>query len=336
MGGSITQLGAFTQLTEQAILQQIAQQGFATTGNVYYLDPVNGNDANNGLSPATQPGGVGPVQSLPVGYALLAEGHNDVLVLIGNGLSTGTARIHATFTWAKDAAHLVGICSPSVYSQRARIAPGTSDTAFANFFVVSGNGCHFANIQWFQGFGTGVAAEICLSVSGSRNVFSNCAISGMGDATGAASATSRNLVITGPGGENLFDGCSIGLDTVSRTNDNASVEFKAGTPRNVFRKCVFPAYAGDAGELFLYTAAADAMDRFQFFDDCAFLNAVNSGATTMTTAITLAASSGGGVVMNNCTCVGCTHLSDSGSTGMIWVTGPAANAGAFVAVAPTG
>ena len=78
----------------------------ATTGNVFYCDPVNGLDTNNGQVPASGGvAGVGPVQSLAAGYALLRYGYNDVLVLIGNGQSSGSAHIHATFTWSKNAAH---------------------------------------------------------------------------------------------------------------------------------------------------------------------------------------------------------------------------------------
>src|SRR5208337_4004883 len=115
-----TPLGAFTNQTVAAINAALAQAGLAaTTGNVFYLDPVNGLDTNDGASPnAVQlSGGHGPVQTLQAGYNLLRNGYNDVLVLIGNGQSSGSARI-TSFTWSKNAAHLVGVCAPSAVSQR--------------------------------------------------------------------------------------------------------------------------------------------------------------------------------------------------------------------------
>ena len=113
----ITQFGAFTPTTANLIQQAIAGAGFGTTGNIYYLDPVNGLDTNNGLldTPVGQ-SGQGPVQTLAAGYALLRSGYNDVLVLIGNGQASGSARINS-FTWAKNAAHLMGVCAPSAVSQ---------------------------------------------------------------------------------------------------------------------------------------------------------------------------------------------------------------------------
>lgn len=198
----IVNYGAFTIQAAQLIQNAINQRGFGVTGNVYYCDPVNGLDTNNGQLPAS--GGVagqGPVATLAAGYALLRSGFNDALVLIGNGQSTGSARI-TTFTWSKNAAHLFGVCAPSAVSQRARIAfPTTSGlTVTANFFTVSGNGCLFSNLSWFQGAGagqTGIAAAICMTVSGQRNAFINCDFEGMGDTTASADAGSRNLLLSG-------------------------------------------------------------------------------------------------------------------------------------------
>lgn len=323
---SLGPFGAYTPQAATAIQHAIAQAGFGTTGNIYYLDPLNGVDGSSGLNPATIPGqtGTGPVQSLASGYALLREGKNDVLVLIGNGLTTATARLHASFTWSKNAAHLIGICSGSFQSQRARIAPSPTDTAFANFFTVSGNGCFFANVQFFHGFNTGVAAEICMTVTGARNVFRNCSIDGMGDTSasaGAASATSRNLKISA--GENLFQHCSIGIDTIVRSTTNFSLEFTGGAARNVFEDCVFAADVSSAGAGFILTAGAAAIDRYTLFKNCGFFNAIGSGATTITGVATLAASSGGILIMQNSWSVGSTKWgADATSLAQVLLTVP--------------
>lgn len=324
--------GALTVPVLNAISQALAQAGIFTTGKIFYLDPKNGNDLWTGTAATNQGAGVGPVKTLSAGYALLSSGNNDVLVLIGDGTTSATARLSATFTWSKNAAHFIGICSPSVVSQRARIAPTSGATAFANFFVVSGNGCYFANLQWFQGFGTGTAAEIAMTVSGTRNTFRNCHFAGMGDAASAADAGSRNLLVSA--GENFFQHCAIGIDTVSRTNGNASLEISGNAARNVFEDCLFAMDAGSNAEFHFLAAAAAAIDRYTLFKNCAFINAIQSGATGLTGGFKLAASAGGMVVLQNCYSVGATNWgADATSKGQIYLSTPiTTNAGGLATV----
>lgn len=321
----ITNFGAFTQLTAKVIAQAIAEGGLGTTGKIFYLDPANGLDNNNGQQPVATPGqiGTGPVQTLAAGYALLTSGNNDVLVLIGNGTTTATARLTALFTWAKNAAHLVGICSGSRFSMRARIAPTTTVTAFKSMFTVSGNGCYFSNIEFFNGFGTGTTAQICMNITGNRNVFNNCQISGMGDTTSAGDAGSRSIVIST--GENYFNHCVIGLDTIVRTALNASIEFKTGAARNVFENCIFPVLASTAAAgLVVIGAATSVIDRITLFKQCCFWNAAAfSGGAAATGVIKLLASAGGAILLQDCTEYGFTDWGyDAASKLQILVSGP--------------
>lgn len=311
----IVNFGAFTPAVAQLIQNAITAQGFGVTGKIYYLDPVNGLDTNNGQLPAPSgAAGQGPVATLAAGYALLRSGYNDALVLIGNGAASGSARI-TSFTWAKNAAHLFGICAPSAVSQRARIAnPTTSGlTITANFFTVSGNGCLFSNLSWFQGAGagqTGIAAAICMTVSGQRNAFLNCDIEGMGDTTAATDAGSRNLKVTG--GENYFGHCNIGLDTVTRTAANASVEFASGTARTLFENCTFPFLSGDGATLGVLVTGASAMDRWQLFKNCVFVNCIKSGGSAMTVLASITnASPGGLLAYHQCILIGITKFGDT-------------------------
>lgn len=334
----ITNFGAFTSLAAQQIANALASQGFATTGKVFYLDPKNGNDLNNGQQAVATPGqqGTGPVATLAAGYALLTSGNNDVLVLIGDGTTTATARLSAGFTWSKNAAHFVGICSGSRVSQRARIAPTAAVAGFANFFTLSGNGCYFSNLQFFQGFNTGVAAEICMTVSGSRNVFNNVSIDGMGDTSasaGAADTGSRNLLLSGA--ENFFLNCSIGLDTVVRSVANYSVQLTGNVARNIFEGCLFAQDASASTASAIYTAAAAAIDRYTLFKNCSFINAIASGGTSVTGVCTLAASSGGMLVFQNTWSVGFGNFgADATSKAQIYAASPiSTNAGGLATVA---
>ena len=322
-----TPVGAFTNVTVAAINAALAQAGFSTTGNVFYCDPVNGLDTNDGQTSNAVPlsGGHGPVQTLGAGYALLRNGFNDILVLIGNGQSSGSARLAAGFTWAKNAAHLIGICAPSAVSQRARIAPftGAAQAAFANFFTVSGNGCLFSNVSWFHGFNAGIAAAICMTITGSRNAFVNCDFEGMGDATSAADAGSRSILISAGGQENYFGHCNVGLDTVQRTNANSSVEIAGGGPRNEFEDCTFPVDSSDGLQYMLLAANAAALDRWILFKSCMFMNALGSGSTILAALFHMVAASGGIALLDiNCNWIA-TAIGDTATKAQVYMGGVA-------------
>ena len=307
--------GAFDSDIRSQVNANFQQAAGISSGNLYFLDPLNGADLNSGLYPSQA------VKTLAAGYALLVEGHNDVLVLIGNGLTTASARLSVSFTWSKNAAHLVGVCAPGYISNRARIAPTAGATAYTPMFTLSGSGCFLSNVQWFHGFGTGTTSQIGLVVSGGRNVFDHCAIDGIGDAASAASAGSRSLKISTTG-ENYFRKCSIGLDTVSRGAANASLEFSGGCPRNVFEECLFPLWASASTPLGIIVSAAAGSDRFQYFNRCVFINAIKSTGTIMSGLATLAASMGGMLVFKDCTLVGVSSFgTDSTSLGQIYVDG---------------
>lgn len=295
-------------------------------GTKIFLAGGSGNDNNDGLTPDT------PVKTLEVAYSKLRDGKNDCIVIMADGTTTETVRLNSSFTWSKNAAHMIGLCSPVLFSQRARIAPTGATTAFKPFITISGNGCVFKNVQLWHGFNTGTTASINCIVSGSRNYFKNVHFAGLADAASAGSTTSRSLKLM-TGGENLFEDCVVGIDTIDRGVANASLEFASGAVRNVFRRCIFPFRATAAGVLGIITSAAAAMDRYNIFEDCEFLN----HNTTMTAIATLAASSGGFLLFKNPTLAKITGFgSDAGTRGQIYIDGGApAAATTGLAVAPT-
>lgn len=276
-------------------------------GRVFWCDPANGGDSQDGMSLGSA------VKSLLTAYNMCTAGLNDIVILVSDGGTTGTARVDAAFTWAKNATHLIGLCSPTMYSQRARIANTAATTAFANFFTVSASGCIFKNIQFYQGFTTGTTSEICMTVTGSRNQFKNCSFASMQSTTSAGSASSRNLKIGLAGsGENLFEDCVIGTDTFTRSTTNASLELSGATPRNVFRRCHFPTYTSNAGALGILGTGADCLDRFNVFESCTFINAIKSGSTQMTVLVSLTnAAPGGMLLFKDCASIGATKFGDT-------------------------
>ena len=317
------------------------------TGNYYFVDPVSGADGNEGSVEL-------PLKTLYGALAKCTAGNNDVVVLVGNGAASGSARLSTanaqsitpsattgTLNWNKDATHLIGVCAPTGVAQRARIAPpsGTyTATTFGSdaFINVTASGCYFANISVFCGFSTGSASMIAWTDSGSRNAYSNVNIFGMADAASAGGANARTLKLNG-GGEHTFIGCTLGGDTVTRSAANATVELAGGTARNSFIDCTFPFQCSAGTPLGLKVGAAAGMDRFALFKGCSFINNVGSTSTTMAALATLAASAGGQVVIQNSASVGITEFgSDANSLGQIYVdmAAPSASAGG-IAVNPS-
>lgn len=319
------------------------------TGNWYFVNPASGSDGNTGAAD-------NPLATLYQAHAKMTAGNNDVCVLVGNGAASGTARLSlalaqsidssvtaGTLVWSKNACHLIGMTAPTMNFQLARIAPpsGTYTAATfgsANFVTVSAAGCYFANFSLFNGFSTGGANQICWTDTGGRNYYFNVNFGGMADAASANSTGSRSLKIgSGGTGENTFESCVIGIDTVTRTAANASLEFAGATPRNVFRNCVFPFQGNTAGIIGIVGTGSGNMDRWQLFDGCSFINNVQSTSTTMTGLATLAASSGGLLLMKNSVIVGIGEFgTDATSRGQIYIDMPtptAADGG--IAVNPT-
>jgi hypothetical protein len=303
--------------------------GIPFTGNYFFVNPAIGADGNEGSVEL-------PLATLAGALARCTAGNNDVVILIGNGGTGNTARLSATLNWNKNATHLVGVTAPTGVGQRARIAPAAGATAFTPMVNVTAQGCYFGNFSLFHGFDTGTTNQICWVDGGGRNYYDNVAFGGMGDAASAASAGSRSLRVTGAVGENTFVRCTVGLDTIARGAANASLEFAAGTPRNRFIECMFPFQCSAATPLGILTSAAASLDRWQSFERCVFINNVGSTSTTMTALATMAASSGGQVLLKDCTTVGITDLfSDATTAGQMFIDGGAPTAATTgLAVAP--
>ena len=320
--------------------------GIPFSGNYYFVDPVNGADGNEGSADY-------PLATLYAAINRAVSGNNDVIVLMSNGAASGTARLSlalaqtinssatsGTLNWNKNATHLIGMTAPTRIGQRARIAPPTgvytASTFGANTFInVTGAGCFFANIDIFVGFSTGSASMIGVIEAGGRNAYQNVNIQGLGDAASAGGSAARTLKITSQ--ENTFTDCVLGLDTVARSAANATVEFASGTARNSFIGCTFPFQTSAATPLGIIASGASSIDRFQLFQQCTFINNVQSTSTTMNGLATLPASAGGLLLIKDSTMVGITEFgTDATTRGQIYVDGAsvvAATSG--IAVNPT-
>lgn len=308
------------------------------TGNWYFVDAVNGNDGNTGAADS-------PLQTIYGAYYKCTAGNNDVVVLVGNGSSSGTFRMSTalaqtidstattgTVTWAKNATHLIGMTAPTGINSRARFAPPTGTYTAATFgnsgnmFNVTATGCYFANFSLFNGFSTGATGQICWKEAGGNNYYNAVSFGGMADAASAGSATSRAVTVASS--ENTFVGCTFGLDTVTRTQANASLAFLVGTSRNKFVECDFPIETSSASAVAIYAATA-TLDRWEKFDRCTVLNNVLSSSTAMTGAVQIGAASSpnGFILLKDCSLVGCTNVAfDTTTEASLYVDGAAPTA----------
>lgn len=275
------------------------------TGSYFWVNEAIGSDGNTGA--ANNPFATLTQALLAVSNAPQSSSQTNVIFL------TGTVHVSATVAWSLNNTWLVGLTSPSG-NDRARISQ-TGSTVFTPLVNVTGTGCGFIDIATFHGYAS-ATTQICWAEAGGRNFYQNCQFLGMANATAGAQAGGRSLTVAGSG-ENLFVGCTIGLDTVVRATSNASLEFLSSTPRNKFYDCVFQMLTSSASAVHV-TVGADGMDRYALFVRPSFLNAVESTSTTISAAITANASAGGFIGLQDLFSVGATAIA---TTGPVYGTG---------------
>lgn len=285
-------------------------------GTWYFVDPAHGSDGNEGTNAQS------PFATLTRAFNLCVSGRNDVIVLYGDGTSNGTARLSSTLNWNKNATHLIGVTAPVPQFGRARISTTSTATVFSPLVNVTASGCNFYNLSTFYGF-SNASTQICWVEAGERNYYANVHFGGMANATAAAQAGSRSLTVGATGkGENVFQSCTIGLDTVSRTAANYNLEFLGGSPRNKFIDCQFPAFVSGSGASGGFIkAGSTSIDRDNTFIDCRFLNQTKSSSTAFTQGMSVAADAGGMLFLDQSWVWGATAL-ETAPSGNIVAGGP--------------
>ena len=292
-----SQGGVLTNATLAAI-QAMLTIG-ATPGNIWWVDPISGNDSNTGASPTQQPNGnVGPFRTLTAAHAAATTNNNDIVYLLAksNTASETTDYQSSVLTWSKSLTHLIGVNGAPSIGQRSRVAALSTATAFANLFTLSGHGCLIQNIEFFQGqMATNPsAASTCVTVSGQRNHIVNCQISGIGHSE-LDDAGSNSLTVSGS--ENLFEDCYIGLDTVIRATSVTEVVMSGTNTRNTFKRCHFETYT--SGSTFKMVSIATGTDRFIKFEDCYFVAVQNITSAVAPTGALGITTMNGQVLMRN-------------------------------------
>lgn len=277
---------------------------FGPSSNVYFVDPANGSDSNDGLRPEK------PLLTLLAAYNLCTTNQHDTVVLIGSGTAN---TLSAALDWSKSHTHLIGLVAPTNVAQRARITQLSTLTGASPLLTVSGSGCIFKNFYIFQGVADATSL-INVSVTGGRNYFENVHFAGGGHATQAIDGGASLKLDAAE--ENLFYRCTIGVDTIDADTGMVGILFDTEAHRNEFKECRVRLRAGNAGAAFVEVADSTGIDRDTLFDNCVFLN--NSG-TAMTSGFVIPAGMGAPrkLFLKNCMIYGSTKL-DANDRGVLF------------------
>ena len=275
---------------------------FGPTSKAFFVSGSVGLDGNDGRTPKKA------LATVSKAHSLMTAGKNDVCYVMGSGENSGQVGETATITWSKSACHLIGVAAPGVVAQRAKISPeGASVTDVTPVINITGSGCLFQDLHFFQNFAT-AAANVCMAMTGQRNVFNRCHIAGGGNATAAAHAGTRSLTIAGEAGEHYFNNCTIGLDTIPRgTAASAEIEITGASTRNTFEDCLILSRSDGASHDMLKIGTS-GIDRWVIFKNCIFWNDTQGGGTSIDEIFNVVAAAGGIVLLDKCTTFGGTAL----------------------------
>lgn len=284
----------------------------ATQGNVWHVKPGSGADGQDGKTAATA------VATLSKALSLATADQNDIILLYSedNSASGTTDYQSSTLTWNKDGVHLIGVTAPTAVSQRARIAQLSTATGLTQLVSVTASNCMFKNISIFHGVADATSL-VALQVSGERNVFEDCHIGGIGNATMSA-AGAASLEIEG-GAENVFRRCVIGVDTIERDADAAEIRFDGAAARNMFEDCLIQGFISAAGYTHVTVEDATGIDLWQIFKNCLFLSESENDATAQTAIMSIPAMSQGYIILQDSyySCPGDATVWDANGRGRI-------------------
>ncbi len=245
-------------------------------GNWYFCDPTNGSDAADGLTPVTAKA------TLSAAYNLTRNNRNDGVIFVGGATAWNPS---AAFTWSNSYTHLLGATNGLFgMGQRARIV-NTAANDLSVLFTLSGAGCLFSDIQFFDGKDS-AADGACVLLSGSRNHLINCFVAGMGDATASGPATrSGSYGLTVSGSENQLSFCHVGIDTIARTAANS--ELIVSGARNTFYRTRLECQSETAGKFLVKIDNSGGDMRWTEFWDCSFYDYTVNWATGITNAFSM-------------------------------------------------
>lgn len=274
--------------------------GLPSVGEIFYVDP---NKSSSGGGKTVDDA----YKTIAEAYAAASADNDDVIIIVGTNATGRTAETD-NITWAKRRLHMMGNGAPRRINPRNGLGTAstlTGETTTA-IFTVTANNCIFANMS----FATFNDNNILVEVQSDYNTFINVHFQGIGHADAGDDTSARSLYLNASE-ENEFINCTIGLDTVTRSVANASLELSGSCARNKFINCDFPVFADNAGVLWVKADTGNCNERFLTFENCLFTNATHGSSTVMTAGFDLSATGNGQIYMLNSWWFGATDLANT-------------------------
>lgn len=261
--------------------------GLPSIGNIWYVNATNGSNTSYKVNDPAQ-----PLATVAAALSAATADQDDVIVVTGSS-STGRTTETGVVTWNKRRTHLLGNGAGRRINPRQGVGVYASDTASA--FVISAANCVFSNLS-FAAFGD---TDIMVEITGNYNTFNNVHFQGIANTTAAGETGARAVLITAAG-ELEFNNCTFGVDTVTRTAVNATVEQTGSAcERNKYINCDFLIFTSDAGAVHFKADTGNCYERYCLFDNCRFLNADTASSTTLTTVMDLSTTGNGTVLIKD-------------------------------------
>jgi hypothetical protein len=263
--------------------------GIPTQGNVFFLDPTNGNDGNKGTSPTEA------FKTLATAYDSMTANQNDILYYMAGStaltLPDGTS---APFSWSKNRTHFIGVCAPTQIGQRARIF-NTVGTYNDPMISITGDGCHWENIYACNDIADS-GALTTVYVTGDYGSMTNCQFVG---GANASSAVDANASLYSNGSANYtYRNCTFGAQSIEQGTGANVIKFGATAGgQNYFENCIIHMWSGHLSAALVECLANNSTDRWAMFDRCKFLV---WGTTGMDSAFVIPAAGNGTIHLVDC------------------------------------
>jgi len=293
--------------------------GIPTTfGNYWFVDANDGSDGNSGKKRNRA--------FKTIGKAITAATTNnhDVIMLSANAAHAQTDQISLT----KNRLHFVGLGGGSrYYGQRTRVTMGVTTGTAVAVMQNTGVGNTFTNIK-FDSADTLSTSVYAVAEGGEYTQYTNCEFYKSTDLEEDAAA---ELLMNGD--SCYFKNCTFGsnANAITATGERPCVLLTRETITgkvcrdSTFEDCIFWRQAdGGATNTFVYSPAADDVERMLLFKNCLFYADVTSSSTPDVAIDAAATLTVGRIVAIGCVEVGCTAFATA--TG-IWSGMPTLAAG---------
>lgn len=277
--------------------------GPLTFGTVFYVDPTNGSDSNNGRSMDKA------FQTIEAAYAAVTTNKHDVIVLDANSAHA----ITTPETWSKNRFHIVGtgFRDGAPMGQRSRITSAQTTGSHIAPIVITGVGVTLNNLK-ITSADTNASSLYGVADGGEFTIMRNCWIEKNTDLdqTGAAELLAN-------GDTSAYLNCTFGnmiyQPSVARQNVLFTRETITGKVcRDVtFKDCTFQSFA-TATTFVNCRATTNDIERMAWFKDCLFMS--KKGSTLQDEAFGIASAlTDAQVALHNCMVMNITNIATASS-----------------------